>query len=64
MNLDNDIALIRLAGEVVYTDYISPACLPGENEDVAVNTSCWITGWGDTQDCKSKITAASAWSGK
>ena len=48
--VDNDISVIRLAGEVVYSDYISPACLPGENEDVAVNTSCWITGWGDTQD--------------
>ena len=46
---DNDITLIRLAGNVVFTDYIMPACLPSSmDDDVANETACWITGWGDT----------------
>jgi len=48
--LFNDIALIRLAGEVVYTDYIIPACLPFD--PVRSGTNCWITGWGDTRNSK------------
>ena len=46
----NDIALIKLAGSVVYTDYIIPACLPATpSDDVTAGTTCWITGWGETQ---------------
>ena len=49
-NLENDIALIKLAGSVVYTDYIIPACLPATpSDDVTAGTTCWITGWGETQ---------------
>ena len=49
ITMTNDIALIKLAGSVVYTDYIIPACLPASpNNDVAAGTSCWTTGWGRT----------------
>ena len=46
---ENDISLIQLAGEIVYTDYIIPICLPSLNEDVEVGTQCWMTGWGVTK---------------
>merc|ERR1712136_524862 len=46
---ENDITLLKLAGEAVYTAYIQPACLPTQGVDIPVGTNCWITGWGDTK---------------
>ena len=50
--LRNDISLLKLAGNVVFRSHIVPACLPNSADAPAVNSSCWITGWGDTQDRK------------
>lgn len=39
----DDIALLRLDGEVLFNDYIRPACLP-ESSLIAPNPK--VTGWG------------------
>lgn len=44
----NDIALITLKQPVNYTDNISPVCI-GEKGQLNVNSTCIVTGWGDTQ---------------
>ncbi|XP_077303205.1 serine protease 27-like [Lithobates pipiens] len=41
-----DIALIRLATPVTYTEYIMPICLPSSNTTFPCGTECWVTGWG------------------
>ena len=40
-----DLALLKLAEDLVWNDYVRPVCLP--TSDVAGGTVCWITGWGD-----------------
>uniref|UniRef100_H2Z0J2 Peptidase S1 domain-containing protein n=1 Tax=Ciona savignyi TaxID=51511 RepID=H2Z0J2_CIOSA len=50
-SLENDISLIKLAGQVVYNDYVIPSCLPSletTRADVYVGQLCFITGWGIT----------------
>ena len=44
-----DISLLKLQGTVQFTDYILPACLPLQNEEVLQGAECWITGRGRTQ---------------
>ncbi|PIK52689.1 trypsin-like serine protease [Apostichopus japonicus] len=44
---NNDIALLRLSGDVEFNDYIRPACLP--SQDWPAGTSVWITGWGEQE---------------
>ncbi|KHJ49092.1 trypsin [Trichuris suis] len=44
----NDIALLRLAQAVPYTDITRPICLPEQGEQVQVGTVCLIAGWGKT----------------
>ncbi|XP_040211901.1 serine protease 33-like isoform X3 [Rana temporaria] len=41
-----DIALIRLATPVNYTQYIMPICLPSSTTTFPCGTECWVTGWG------------------
>ena len=40
--LSDDIALLELADEAMYDNYIKPACLP--MEDIPVGSYCYITG--------------------
>jgi len=51
----NDISLLKLAGEAVFTTYIQPVCLPTQASQVPVGTTCWITGWGETQAAVTSI---------
>lgn len=41
----NDIALLRLEIEVIFNEYIRPACLP---EFSTINFVATVTGWGQT----------------
>uniref|UniRef100_A0A672G6F2 Peptidase S1 domain-containing protein n=1 Tax=Salarias fasciatus TaxID=181472 RepID=A0A672G6F2_SALFA len=43
---DNDIALLRLASDVPFTDYIVPVCLAASDSSVHAGVSTWVTGWG------------------
>merc|ERR1712059_236396 len=50
--VDNDIAIIKLKGNVVYSRKIQPACIPTSSDDIDWKTdgkNCWITGWGKTK---------------
>ncbi|XP_073491616.1 serine protease 33-like [Aquarana catesbeiana] len=42
-----DIALVRLAMAVNYTQYIKPICLPSSSATFPCGAECWVTGWGD-----------------
>lgn len=44
----NDIALIRVAERIKFTDNIRPACLQTNLNDVLPNTELYVTGWGST----------------
>lgn len=44
----NDIALIRVAERIEFTDNIRPACLQTNVHDVLPNTELFVTGWGST----------------
>lgn len=60
-NRANDIGLIRLAGEVTYTDYIRPICLPSavNSPRILPNEQFLSAGWGRTltSECKKKISS-------
>ncbi|XP_038077281.1 uncharacterized protein LOC119745130 [Patiria miniata] len=44
----NDIALVKLATPVRYTDTIQPACLETEDDEVDKYDTCHVAGWGHT----------------
>jgi secreted trypsin-like serine protease len=45
---DNDIAILHLAQDVVFTDKIVPACLPTDTTNTYVNKVATVSGWGAT----------------
>ncbi|KAH0626595.1 hypothetical protein JD844_001673 [Phrynosoma platyrhinos] len=45
-----DIALVRLAHPVRFTDYIIPICVPTANVEFPQGMKCWVTGWGDISE--------------
>ncbi|XP_045899476.1 serine protease 27-like [Micropterus dolomieu] len=47
--LNNDIALLQLSSPVTFTDYIRPVCLAADGSVFNNGTTCWVTGWGNTQ---------------
>ncbi|KAK0151377.1 Suppressor of tumorigenicity 14 protein [Merluccius polli] len=47
---DNDIALMELAGDVAFSDYIQPICLPAAQHVFPSGTTVSITGWGATRE--------------
>ncbi|KAH9510077.1 Chymotrypsin-like elastase member 2A [Bulinus truncatus] len=44
--LFNDIAMLKLASPVTFTDKVRPACLPIDMQDFSMNSQCYITGFG------------------
>ena len=44
---ENDIALIKLKGRIVYCREVAPVCLP--DADVSPGKMCMTTGWGDAK---------------
>lgn len=49
---DNDIALIELARPLTYSENVRPVCL-AEDGQTFVNTSCYVTGWGNDENMES-----------
>ena len=43
-----DVALLRLASPLIYTDTVRPICLPAPSVDVAQFKVCVVTGFGAT----------------
>ncbi|XP_070539828.1 plasminogen-like [Ptychodera flava] len=46
---DNDIALIKVRGQIEMSDEISEICLPEQDAEFADGDDAYITGWGDTK---------------
>ncbi|XP_069591783.1 transmembrane protease serine 9-like [Ranitomeya imitator] len=44
-----DVALVRLSRPVTFTRSIRPVCIPSASMDFPPGTSCYVTGWGQTQ---------------
>lgn len=42
----NDIALVKLATPVTFTDTIKAACLPEDGYILPHDAPCYVTGWG------------------
>lgn len=45
---NNDIALMKLSSAVTYSEYIRPICLASSSSLFNNATTCWTSGWGDT----------------
>ncbi|XP_045151773.1 serine protease 48 [Echinops telfairi] len=45
-----DIALLKLSSRVSFTALILPVCLPSIKEHLPLPSSCWVAGWGRTQE--------------
>ncbi|XP_006884565.1 PREDICTED: serine protease 48-like [Elephantulus edwardii] len=45
-----DIALLKLYSRVTFTSLIRPICLPTISNQVTIPKSCWVTGWGKTDE--------------
>ncbi|XP_028932215.1 coagulation factor XI isoform X1 [Ornithorhynchus anatinus] len=41
-----DIALLKLAAPISFTDIQRPICLPPEGDPTLAFSNCWVTGWG------------------
>jgi len=48
--IDNDIAILKLASDVVFTDNIRPACLPTNTQQKYVGWNAVVSGWGTTSE--------------
>ncbi|XP_017279206.1 transmembrane protease serine 13 [Kryptolebias marmoratus] len=46
---DYDVGLLRTITDMDMTGGVRPVCLPTTNESFPPGASCWITGWGFTQ---------------
>ncbi|XP_053381160.1 uncharacterized protein LOC123552388 isoform X2 [Mercenaria mercenaria] len=42
----HDVALLKINSSVVFNDYVQPACLPGENDQLNYGMKCEVSGWG------------------
>ncbi|XP_069044036.1 uncharacterized protein [Lepisosteus oculatus] len=49
-SLNNDIALLKLSSPVNFTSYIQPICLADNSSSFHTGTSCWVAGWGNTDE--------------
>ncbi|XP_041475891.1 uncharacterized protein LOC121424322 isoform X2 [Lytechinus variegatus] len=49
-NILNDLALIRLAEPVTFSDYVRPACLAESSDELNAYRRCLIAGWGIIQE--------------
>eukprot|EP00095_Tigriopus_kingsejongensis_P003342 maker-scaffold870_size86522-snap-gene-0.20 protein:Tk03342 transcript:maker-scaffold870_size86522-snap-gene-0.20-mRNA-1 annotation:"transmembrane protease serine 3-like" len=45
--IENDVALLRLAQPIEFSEKVQPACLPTDDSDQFVNRWATITGWGN-----------------
>jgi len=48
--INNDIAILRLAQDVVFNDNVVPACLPTNPSNTYTNYDATVSGWGTTSE--------------
>ena len=48
MILANDIAVLKLARPVKWTNLIRPVCLPKTDNETEMYKTCYVAGWGLT----------------
>ncbi|OCT93738.1 hypothetical protein XELAEV_18011406mg, partial [Xenopus laevis] len=53
---DNDIAIMKLQDEITFDNYTQPVCLPNYGMYWGADTTCWISGWGRTNEASSTST--------
>lgn len=49
--LENDIALVKLKHQIIFTEFVSPICLPLKEDidyEIKVNDRFFVSGWGKT----------------
>ncbi|XP_073434927.1 plasma kallikrein-like [Dendrobates tinctorius] len=46
----NDIALLKLKTPIAYNEYQQAICLPPNRDSFRLPSTCWITGWGFTNE--------------
>ncbi|XP_063908406.1 serine protease easter-like isoform X2 [Zophobas morio] len=59
INNRNDIALLRLKRNVIFTDFVKPVCLPLQGEELRktyVGQKLFVAGWGDTEDRRTRAS--------
>ncbi|XP_038639800.1 transmembrane protease serine 6 [Scyliorhinus canicula] len=47
---DHDIALLLLDKPVPIVPFTYPVCLPAKTQVFETDTTCWVTGWGTTEE--------------
>ncbi|KAK1155198.1 transmembrane protease serine 3-like [Acipenser oxyrinchus oxyrinchus] len=50
LNNDYDIAMLRTTVDVRFSDTVRPVCLPSYGQTFPLNSNCWISGWGYTEE--------------
>ncbi|XP_067910370.1 transmembrane protease serine 2-like [Heterodontus francisci] len=53
---DYDFALLKLQTPLTFTDNVRPACLPTYDQQFPEGTTCWITGFGHTEEDSSSTS--------
>uniref|UniRef100_A0A8D2CZL4 Peptidase S1 domain-containing protein n=1 Tax=Sciurus vulgaris TaxID=55149 RepID=A0A8D2CZL4_SCIVU len=56
-----DIALLKLASQVNFTPLILPICLPNVIKQLTIPASCWVTGWGKTNEITGEKGQSKGW---
>ncbi|XP_035223888.1 chymotrypsinogen A-like [Stegodyphus dumicola] len=49
IDMNHDIALLKLSAPVQFNDAVRPVCLPSLGWDLQPGTRCYATGWGETR---------------
>jgi len=57
-NMTNDIAILKLAKPIKFTESVQPACLPVSGQRFPTNEYRLVAGWGLTQEANESSAAA------
>ncbi|KAH9508356.1 Serine protease 48, partial [Bulinus truncatus] len=52
---DNDVAVLRLAQDLTFSQCVRPVCLPSTSDDPAKSEECLTAGWGKTDEKSNEI---------
>merc|ERR1712142_13947 len=49
-NYKNDIALLEVKGEIKFSPYVRPICIPSQGSQYQEDFKCYVTGYGLTKE--------------